>query len=479
MAANNPHGPNATADQKVRDPREGTYKFGRLLTIKDGEAFNIWDSKGKLKVVHGPKHLRPFYSEVEMCHKYVCGPGKYLKIQHKDGRMEHLRGPQMTWFDELNHETIEVRDAIKLEANEAIVVYRELREEWAETLDEAEEGSTEKNPREEANVPVAQDQKNRVKRRIVHGPTVFIPAHNEWLHKFSWHGSQNGSKTGAHNDTKVAHAVNFKKIRCMPDHMYYTVREMRTSDDAKLSVHVMIFYVLEDIEKMLDNSNDPPGDFISAAGADIMAFGASRTYEEFLADSNQFGELSTFPILSERMESIGYRLLKVVYRGYDTSGQLQNMQENAISTRTRLRLEFDQAQQEQANMQMRLTAEEKRAQQQQKLEESKKYHQQKLAALDYEAKLKQQDLEYKAKLSQKDESHSQQIRHKKEMDELDVAKMQQINSARLNMLQQMKNLNVDLTQFLVAEVGSKPTQHMLFETTGGGASPHVHINKNR
>ena len=62
-----------------------------------------------------------------------------------------------------------------------------------------------------------------VERRVVHGPAVFMPDSNEWLHTFSWHGSLKpdgkGSKTGYADDVKVPHALNFTVIRCMPDSM--------------------------------------------------------------------------------------------------------------------------------------------------------------------------------------------------------------------------------------------------------------------
>eukprot|EP00121_Abeoforma_whisleri_P007666 Awhi_evm1s7005 len=67
--------------------------------------------------------------------------------------------------------------------------------------------------------------------------------------------------------------------------------------------------------------------------------GASRTYEELLADSGDLSKLDTYDILIARMTSIGYKLLKVVYRGYTTSNTLQNMQEKSIASRTQMRLE--------------------------------------------------------------------------------------------------------------------------------------------
>lgn len=56
----------------------------------------------------------------------------------------------------------------------------------------------------------------------------------------------------------------------MPDHMYLTIRDIRTKDDAKINLHTMLYFVLTDINTMLDNTNDPIGEFMNAAGADMM-----------------------------------------------------------------------------------------------------------------------------------------------------------------------------------------------------------------
>ena len=106
-----------------------------------------------------------------------------------------------------------------------------------------------------------------------------------------WHGSLSpetgaGSKTGYVGDTKRPHAVKFEKLRSMPDQMYYSVKDVRTKDDAQITVHLMLFYELASIEKMLDSTNDPIGDFINAASADVMTFGAAHTYESFLQETS-------------------------------------------------------------------------------------------------------------------------------------------------------------------------------------------------
>ena len=49
----------------------------------------------------------------------------------------------------------------------------------------------------------------------------------------------------------------FKKLRVIADQTYYNVGEVRTKDDTLLTVKLMIFFELKDVEKMLDNTHDP------------------------------------------------------------------------------------------------------------------------------------------------------------------------------------------------------------------------------
>lgn len=54
--------------------------------------------------------------------------------------------------------------------------------------------------------------------------------------------------------------------------MYITVSDVRSNDDALIHVKLMLFYELNDIEKMLDSSNDPIGDFLNSVSSDVISF---------------------------------------------------------------------------------------------------------------------------------------------------------------------------------------------------------------
>lgn len=296
---------------------------------------------------------------------------------------------------------------------------------------------------------------SKVSRRVVHGPAIFTPKANEWVHSFSWHGSVSsegkGSKTGSPGDEKKPHALTFQKIRCMPDQMYYSVPHVRTADDAQLTVHLMLFYELLDIDKMLDCTNDPIGDFINAASADVMVFGSSLAYEALMTKTGQLSELGTFPILSQRMAAVGFKLTKVVYRGYSTSSQLQSMHDDAIAKRTKLRLTSDTIEVEQAQQAIQLRCKQERSEQEQQLGEAAKRHAMSLQELD----------------------HKQKIRQQREVHEAALSQQRLDNDEELRRLAALKELSVDLTKLLVAENEARPDRHVRIDAA---LPPTVHLH---
>src|SRR5262249_26142918 len=158
-----------------------------------------------------------------------------------------LPGPAELWLDPREHLTVTTEDALQIAAKEAVVVY---------SKDEAT---------------------NAISRRLVFGPALFVPQPGEWLHTFSWHSSRGGSQ-GA---PQVANALVFQKLWLLPDQMYHDVPDVRTADDAVLTIRLMLFFELTDIERMLDTTHDPIGDFINAATSDVVDFTGKHDFEQF------------------------------------------------------------------------------------------------------------------------------------------------------------------------------------------------------
>jgi hypothetical protein len=429
------HMANSSVSTDTDSDRSGFYYCFRRLIVREGECVSIIDNQGRQKVVKGPNAFTPWMSHVSFLNRVACDQKGYLVIEYLNGEIEHKRGPTFAFADPCLHKSVRVESAVLLEANQALVVYTENK---------TGDGSFPKN----------------VTRRIVKGPEVFIPESNEWLHRYSWHGTRiagqsKGSITGEPNDTKVAHAVEFTKLRQLPDQMYYTVRDLRSSDDALLTLHIMIFFELVDIERMLDMTNDPISDIINAANADVMTFGACRTYERLLAESSGLSENASYPLLAARMASIGYKLNKVVYRGYHTSSQLQQMQETAISSRTKLRLQADTQRHEQMNMAAQLKATEEHDKHRFTNAERATLHQVRLRQL----------------------TEDQELAAVRSKNQVALEHERAMNNERKEFLKSLSEMDVDLTKYLVAQVGSKPTSHLLIESAGDATkTPQLHIH---
>jgi hypothetical protein len=282
---------------------------------------------GRMEVIVGPKRVWKGSNRFEKMRHFVAHPGEFLIVRFRDGRQEHLVGPTDLWFDPRVHETVSRQEGLQLAAKEAVIVYSRPME------------------------------SGPVTRRIVTGPTLFVPAPGEWLHTFTWHGSDGGS----HGVRKVAKGLVFQKLWLMPDQMYHDVTDVRTADDAVLTVRLMIFFELQDIERMLDATHDPVGDFVNAATSDVVDFVGRRTFEQFKHDTGGLNELETYRQLAARAAQTGYRIAKVVYRGYGAPDRLQAMHDQAIEARTKLQLERATEQQAQELEDFKLTAQMVRA----------------------------------------------------------------------------------------------------------------------
>src|SRR5207248_7456637 len=124
------------------------------------------------------------------------------------------------------------------------------------------------------------------------------------LPTFRWHASRGGSRC-VH---KVSNALVVQKLWLMPDQMYHDVTDVRTSDDAVLTIRLMIFFELTDIDRMLDATHDPIGDFVNAATSDVVAFTGRYDFEQFKRNTAPLNELDAYKQLLSRAAQCGYRI---------------------------------------------------------------------------------------------------------------------------------------------------------------------------
>ena len=393
-------------------------------TVAQGQRVAVWDNSGRRTIIEGPRRVRLWGRRIEPLETFVAGPTQYLIIHWRDGRVTHERGPVVFWMDPVEHAKVSVADAITLDANEALVVYFQ--------------------------------NEGRVDRRVVRGPELFVPKAQEWLHDFSWHGSDPRDPR-----KKIPRALVFTKLRIIPDQMYFDVDSVRTADDALIIVKLMIFYELIDIGVMLDQTHDPIADFINAVSADVIEFASGLNFEAFKEQTDRLNARETYEQLSQRAGRIGYRINKVVYRGYQATDKLQSMHDNAIEIRTRMKLDAENEVQAQGLADLKLNRERERSLKRQEMERIDLEHQGTVKRIAHEETLRQRQVEHEARIRQSRDDQEAQLRNRqarleqivhsaKAKSEVVVQTKQALYEQRGKFLKTVQELKVDLTRYLVA-----------------------------
>ena len=397
-----------------------------FYTVEEGQRVLMSRLNGTIEIIIGPRRVWRGWKTFRTMEHYVAHPDEFLIIRYRDGRQEHLPGPAEMWFDPREHLQITKESTLQIAAKEAVVVYS----------------------RSEAS--------NVISRRIVNGPALFVPRPGEWLHTFSWHASKGGS-SGAQ---KIAHALVFQKLWLMPDQMYHDVTDVRTADDAVITVRLMIFFELIDIERMLDATHDPIGDFVNAATSDVVGFTGRHDFEQFKRNTAQLNELETYKQLTSRAAQCGYRINKVVYRGYGAAPALQQMHDQAIEARTRLQLDRATEQQAQDLENYKLDCQLARAGKRRSEQVQEVEHDLALARTRQEAELRQRE----AALAAQRESQRLEA-------ELHLAIRTSQDDAQRRHLEALRAFGVDLTAFLTQ---ARADQVIEFR---GESRPHVHLDR--
>ncbi len=394
-------------------------------TVEEGQRALAIHRDGRMEVIAGPRRVWRWGKHFERMRHYVAHPGDFLIVRFRDGRQEHLPGPADIWFDPRIHEQIARQEALQLAAKEAVIVYsRPARTE-------------------------------SISRRIVYGPTLFVPAPGEWLHTFTWHGSEGGSQ----GVKKIAKGLVFQKLWLMPDQMYHDVADVRTADDAVLTIKLMMFFELINIDRMLEATHDPIGDFINAATSDVVDFCGHRTFEEFKKETGKLNELDAYRQLTARAAQNGYRVNKVVYRGYGAPDRLQAMHDQALESRTKLQLERATEEQTQNLEDYKLNAMMNRAARR-RTEQS--------IEVDTEIEMagKRQEAERREKEAERSASREQ---HRRDA-EMEQEIRERADDRQRHHLSSLKDLGVDLTAYLTQGRADR-----VIELRGKGVSPHLHL----
>jgi hypothetical protein len=409
------------------DIRRGIGRSGMFYhVVEEGQRVLMRRPNGTMQVIAGPKRIWRGRNVFQRMDHYVAHPNEFLIVRFRDGRQQHLAGPTEVWFDPREHLEITREDALQLSAKEAVVVYSKS------------EGS------------------DAIQRRLVYGPALFVPEPGEWLHTFSWHASKGGSR----GVQKVPNALVFQKLWLMPDQMYHDVPDVRTADDAVLTIRLMLFFELIDIERMLDSTHDPIGDFVNAATSDVVDFTGPYDFESFKRQTTKLNDLDTYKQLTGRAGQCGYRINKVVFRGYSAADSLQQMHNQAIEARTRLQLDRATEQQAQELENYKLDSQLARSGKRRTEQAKEVEHELELARKRQEAEMRQR------------EAQQAFVRETRRLEaEWQLELRQRQDAEQREHLVALRDLGVDLTAFLTQARADRVIE------LRGTASPHVHLDR--
>lgn len=344
-------------------------------TIKDGEAYAVSQRNGKVQVVQGPCskiRMGNFFEKLDLV---SAGEDQYLVVKFRDGRTEYRPGPVSLLQHPIDHISVTCQPAMRLRDHELIVVYRKI--------ESKESGGA-----------------TQVQRELVRGASIYIPkSASEWVHEFCWTGAAESDGDLQREQRKKIGALKFQKLQTNKGKTYIDVESVRTKDNALLTVQLMVFFSFNDIEKMLDSTNDPFGDIINATTADVVEWCAPQTFEEFMQATDNLNKLTLYTQLKIATESVGMSLEKVVFRGYRAPDTLQRLHDSAIEKRTSLALRKETEEEEQRLADFKLKRETERSEQQARLEMSRKDHEIAMAAkaVNSEQELRKQEFEMEMK----------------------------------------------------------------------------------
>src|SRR5207302_261683 len=217
------------------------------------------------------------------------------------------------------------------------------------------------------------------------------------------------------------------------------------------------------IDRMLETTHDPIGDFVNAATSDVVDFTGRHDFEAFKRNTDKLNELETYRQLCGRAAQCGYRINKVVYRGYGAPERLQQMHDQAIEARTRLQLDRATEQQAQDLENYKLDCQIARAGKRRTEQATEVGHELEMTRQRQEAELRQREA---VQISAREQNRLQ-------------AELQQEVRRRSDVQQRehlavLREMGVDLTAFLTQSRADR-----VIELRGGGAKPHLHIDQDK
>lgn len=405
--------------------RDGYYqRFVRIggRTIKDGEAAAIWNRRGVLQEIIGPKRVNLFYSTIRFMDRHKAEAHEYLEVKHRDGTVENLRGPAHIYLNPGLHDEICVKQVFRLKENEIIQVCQ--------------------TPMPSAEVPA----KNT--KYVLHGPATFVPDKNERIEEFKWTELPEELYDRYHLQPKAIVSV----LNPFRTRVWNVKVPMDTNVSSGWSSMLAIAMKIESFDK-ITSCDDPYSSLCAALLADAKALGKRFTeykFEQIQSEASGIASQNeSYPNLFEASEACGIRIESIkllnfvpgpkIVERLEIEDQRQNDLTKGVAKREG-QIQFQELDLIERRKQIEIEIELAKKEAQMQAELSEELHVQKLASIEQEIELAKRKMEG------------------------DLESWKNSDEIVLNFLWNLKNIGVDLTQFLCTPAGRGIASHVLDRT---------------
>lgn len=243
---------------------------------------------GKLKTVKGPGQY--FLAATEEIHAFVrmipLQRNEYVRIMDQlTGQLRVEKGEQSVWLLPTEKLLGEVTPGIHVDADTAVMVRNlttgslELISQPQVFIPEPTQEVVEICPRiqlEDHECVVIKQADGSYEFRDGHSVerAFFLPPYCQLLH-FRW-------STGIHKENRDLHLTH---LDLRPKFMWYEF-DVRTQDNVELVVGITFFWQIVDVRRMVNTTDDAPGDICSHARSLIIQAVSKVSLEAFLAGLN-------------------------------------------------------------------------------------------------------------------------------------------------------------------------------------------------
>ena len=408
-------------------------------TIKDGEGAAIWNRRGEHTQIIGPRRVFLFCSTIRFLNRYKAEEHQYLRISHRDGRVQHIRGGVTMYQNPALHDSISVHDAIRLDSSsDCIIVYRDSSPSNPSfpSQKELKISSTEMKEYQKFDF--------KTNRRIVWGPVLFFSEPNEHVHTFSWSSDPLQSSSKNKQKFQVLQTSNLSMTHKL---------KIATNDGFSFHLHLVIGYHVhvESLDKLLLTDN-PLSKMHQGLLADSHSFSdafSSQSIRECTGKSaitQKLKKLDAYPHLRDASQSCGIIIDSLRVTGISVCEALETQIHEEQKLAASLRIDLTRKTEQRKIRELELEDERKRLEEKEVLDRMKvtmanklgeESHQIKLAALERTFELEKKEVEAQTNI------------------------MQIKDRAVLDFLKHLEQMGIDMTQFLTSTTGMKKSKEII------------------